>query len=240
MAEIKNTKTKKSVTAKKTKTAPKKSNIKKTKTKIKVNQPPVGFIDTKNAAGGNFNTAITKRRKKDKVVKKKKTSVLEKRFWQAVVVIFLIITALFSYYIFKDFFKQPTTPRLEEIKALTETEEDKLAGYFSDGEMIEKVIVNSQGPVIYITYYLNTDVKREEFYKFVESGIGKIEKDNSEFLKTYELELLVDLVGEEVEGYPYIGSKSRGKAVVWSSYGKYTEPSDETEEDEKVDISGED
>lgn len=256
MAKAKTKKTNKSsdnkVTDKKTttkKTTTKKTATKKTATKKsgksknttqktaspkrvpkRTSNTPSGLVEQKAAlAKGSANVAVKKRK-----VRKKMKKPMERKFWIVIFTIFVVLAAAGAYYVFKDYYKDSSTPAQREIEDISAEDTDFLKTLGEEPELIESLKIHPQGPIVYMIYTVPAGTPRQDAMNTVTDVMNKAAEQKPEVFNVYEFELTITNSGEEAEGvndYPVAGSKNVGVGVKWmDTSGTYVKPVEEPEE----------
>ena len=131
-------------------------------------------------------------------------------------VCFISIGFLFYKYFYAGTSESKYGTRLDGIEnhKLSETLKEDISGIYKDETSVEKVTVNIEGKIIYITIDFKEAIKVAKAQELAVKSLDKIGEDN---LKYYEVQYLLEYTGEEEnENFPIFGSKnSNSLKVVW-------------------------
>lgn len=126
------------------------------------------------------------------------------------------ILVLFYKYFYAGTSKTKYGNRLEGIEnyKLDENLESEIKSIYDEEEVINKVTVNNQGKIIYITIDFKEPVEKEKAQSLAIKSLEKISEENQSY---YEIQFLLTYSGEEENSnFPMFGSKnSNSLKVVW-------------------------
>lgn len=134
------------------------------------------------------------------------------------IVCFISIGILFYKYFYAGTSSSKYGDRLEGIEnyKLDSNLNKNISEIYKDEESIDKATVNVKGKVIYITLDFKKIIKKDKAKELAEKSLEKIGEEN---LKYYEIQFLLEYVGEEESEEfknPIFGSKnSNSLKVIW-------------------------
>ena len=160
-----------------------------------------------------------------KVVKKKKKSKRSNRSENIVLAVLIVILlasfAAIGYLFYKYFYAGASSnkygDRLEGIEnyKLPSSLESDIKAVYSEEKSVNKVVVHTQGKIIYIDIDFSEPVKIETAESLATKSLEKIGEEN---LKFYDLQIILTYSGsEENNNFPIFGAKkATSTKVVWS------------------------
>ncbi len=189
----------------------------------------------KSNSSKKMNDVIAKKRN----VRRTKKRPVERWFWITLLVLFVVISTAGIYYIFKDYYKDSSTPSQKAIEDISDVDVEYFESLSETSELIESVKVTPQGPIVYTIYTVVENTPRGDALKAVNETFTKAVSEKPEIFDVYDFEITVVNSGKEAEGvndYPVAGSKNVGVPLKWMDMeGTFVAPveeiTDETEEE---------
>ncbi len=191
---------------------------------------PKSMQEQKQTSADKIDKVVAKK----KSVRKSKKRPMERWFWITLFALFIIIASGGVYYVFKDYYKDSSTPAQKAIEDISKEDKAYLESLGDAIELIEDVNVQPQGPIVYMIYTVPAGTPRTDAMNAVNETFTAAIAEKPEMFDVYDFQVTVTNSGDEAEGvndYPFAGSKNVGSSLVWMDMeGTYTPPVEEPEE----------
>lgn len=197
---------------------------------------PVGLRNSTKNGNVNLDNSIVTNKNKRKKKKKKKRANAEKIFWIIVALAVIGAGSFAAFYIFQDYNNDNSTPAQLNVPKISAEDSEYIGTLATEHEIVEKVEVKEQGPVIYVIYTTPAGTPKEDIMRVISESYAAAREEKPELFELYSFQITVVNSGDEAEGvndYPLIGSLNAGRGgVSWmATDGNFEEPVTETEEE---------
>lgn len=184
-----------------------------------------------NKINKELNTNHKKKPKKNSGIKEVAFNKnMEKKFFVLILIMFIVISAFAAYTMFLDFYKVSSNLANIDIVDVENDDVEFIKSLTNSSEVVKKVDVLPQGPIIYITYTVYENTAREQVVDEINAVFEMIKENRIDLYDEYEFEvtiLSIEINGEDNKDFPLGASKNIGDQLIWmDKEGKLKVPKD--------------